>query len=173
MNYPLLLASNFTEVKPGLIFWTLVTFLAVAFILRSRAWGPILSLVQEREKQITASVEAAKEMEKKLAIQKGEMEQERQKGLAEMSAMMSKTKAEMDKYRDQLMGEAKKKAEEELASGRKQIQEELAKAKTEVKGMAVDLALQVTERLLSEKMDDGKHRKLAEQFIDQLPGRAN
>src|SRR5262245_593051 len=141
MNHLMLLASSsLTEVKPGLIFWTLVTFLLVAFILRSRAWGPILSLVEEREKQITASVQAAKEMEGKLAVQKEELERERQKGLAEMASMMSKTKAEMEKYREQLMAEAKKKAEEEIASGRKQIQDEMNKAVSQVKGMAVDLA---------------------------------
>ncbi|HZN91647.1 MAG TPA: F0F1 ATP synthase subunit B [Myxococcales bacterium] len=171
MSHLMLLASNFTEVKPGLIFWTLVTFILVAFILRSRAWGPILSLVEEREKQITASVQAAKEMEGKLASQKEEMEKERQKGLTEMAAMMSKTKAEMEKYREQLMAEAKKKAEEEIANGRKQIQDETNKAISEVKGLAVDLALQAAERLLGEKMDDSKHRKMAEQFIEQIPSR--
>src|SRR5689334_18405717 len=168
MNH-LLLASGLIEVKPGLIFWTLVTFILVALILRSRAWGPILSLVEEREKQIAASVEAAKkeraEAEKLLADQKVAIGQARQ----EAADMMRKSQAEMERFREQLMAEARKKAEEELDGARKQIQEEKNKAIAEVKGMAVDLALQATERLLGEKLDDTKHRKLAEQFIDQMP----
>jgi F-type H+-transporting ATPase subunit b len=169
MNHLLLLASSFTEVKPGLIFWTLVTFVAVALILRSRAWGPILSLVEEREKQIAASVESAKreraEAEKLLADQKVAIGQARQ----EAADMMRKSQAEMERFKEQLMAEARKKAEEELESARKQIQEEKHKAIAEVKGMAVELALQATERLLGEKMDEPRHRKLAEQFIDGLP----
>jgi F-type H+-transporting ATPase subunit b len=168
MNH-LLLASSFTEVKPGLVFWTLVTFIAVALILRSRAWGPILSLVEEREKQITASVEAAKkeraEAEKLLADQKAAIGQARQ----EAADMMRKSQAEMERFKEQVMAEARKKAEEELEGARKTIQEEKNKAIAEVKGVAVDLALLATERLLSEKLDDKKHRQLAEQFIDQLP----
>jgi F-type H+-transporting ATPase subunit b len=169
MNHPLLLASSLVEVRPGLIFWTFVTFIVVAFILRSRAWGPILSLVEEREKQIAASVEAAKkeraEAEKLLGDQKAAITQARQ----EAAEMMRKSQAEMERFKEQLMAEARKKAEEELEGARKTIQEEKNKAIAEVKGIAVDLAIQATERLLAEKLDDPKHRQLAEQFIDQLP----
>jgi len=169
MNHLLLLASSFTEVKPGLIFWTLVTFLLVAFILRSRAWKPILSLVEEREKQIAASVEAAKkeraEAEKLLADQKAAIVQARQ----EAAEMVRKSQAEMEHFREQLMADAQKKAQEELAGARKQIQEEKNKAIAEVKGLAVDLALGAAERLLGERLDPQKHRALAEQFIDQMP----
>jgi F-type H+-transporting ATPase subunit b len=167
--HQLLLASSLTDVKPGLIFWTIVTFLLVALILRSRAWGPILSLVEEREKQITASVEAAKkeraEAEKLLTEQKAAITQARQ----ESADMMRKSQAEMERFREQVMADARKKAEEELQGARKQIQEEKNKAIAEVKGMAVELALHAAERLISEQLDDAKHRKLAEQFIDQMP----
>jgi F-type H+-transporting ATPase subunit b len=168
--HSLLLASSFVEVRPGLIFWTLVTFVLVLVILRSRAWKPILSLVEEREKQIAASIEAAKrerlEAEKLLADQKVAINSARQ----EAADMMRKSQAEMERFKEQVMAEARKKAEEEMASARKQIQEEKMKAIAEVKGAAVDLALSAAERLMGEKMDDGKHRKLAEQFIEQMPG---
>ena len=166
--YSLLLASSLTDVKPGLIFWTIVTFLLVALILRSRAWGPILSLVEEREKQITASVEAAKkeraEAEKLLAEQKTAINAARQ----EAAEMMRKSQAEMERFREQLMADARKKAEEELQGARKQIQEEKNKAVADLKNEAVTLAIQITEKLLGEKLDDGKHRAIAEQFVAVL-----
>jgi len=56
----LLLASSLTDVRPGLIFWTLVTFILLLVVLRRTAWRPILDLVEEREKQITSSIESAK-----------------------------------------------------------------------------------------------------------------
>ena len=54
-----LAASSFTEIRPGLIFWTIITFIIVAIVLRVTAWKPILELVSEREKQIADSIEAA------------------------------------------------------------------------------------------------------------------
>ena len=68
-----LLAASLLEVRPGLIFWTIVTFILALVVLRWKAWGPILSLVEEREKQITGAIESAKkeraEAEKLLAEQ--------------------------------------------------------------------------------------------------------
>ena len=54
-----LAASDLVAVRPGLIFWTLVTFILVALLLRRVAWGPILKVVDEREKTIAASIESA------------------------------------------------------------------------------------------------------------------
>jgi F-type H+-transporting ATPase subunit b len=165
----LLLASALTEVRPGLIFWTLVTFIVLLVVLRWKAWKPILDLVEERERQISSSIETAKreraEAERMLAEQKTAIAEARR----ESAEMMRKSQTEMEQFREQLMADARKRAEEELTNARRQIQEEKAKAVAEVKGVAVDLALQAAEKLLAERLDDPKHRQLAEQFIDQLP----
>ncbi len=165
----LMLASSLTEIRPGLIFWTLVTFILVAIILRWRAWGPVLSLIDEREKQIRNAVESAKreraEAERLLAEQKNAISEARR----EAAEMVRKSQADMDKFKDQVMADARKKAEEELANARRQIQDEKEKAITEVKTLAVDLALSAAEKLLDERLDDHKHRALVEKFIDQLP----
>jgi len=169
MHALVIAAGSLTDVQPGLVFWTLVTFIIVLFVLRRVAWGPLLEAVNEREKQIQSSIEAAKkeraEAEKLLADQKASITQARQ----EAADMMRKSQVEMERFKEQVMAEARKKAEEEMESARKTIQEEKNKAIAEVKTIAVDLALQAAERLLSEKLDDKKHRQLAEQFIDQLP----
>jgi F-type H+-transporting ATPase subunit b len=165
----LVLASSLTEIRPSLIFWTLITFGILLVLLRWKAWGPILSLVEEREKQISNAIESAKreraEAEKLLAEQKTAIAEARR----DATEMIRRNKAEMDAARDQFIADARKKADEELVTARRQIQDEKAKAVAEIKGMAVDLALNIAERLISEKMDDAKHRRLAEQFIDQLP----
>lgn len=165
----LVLASDFTEVRPGLIFWTIVTFLVVALVLRAKAWKPILDLVEEREKQINNAIESAKreraEAERMLAEQKAAIADARR----EAAEMVRKSQADMEQFKEQMMADARKRAEEELATARRLIQEERAKAVAEVRGMAVDLALHAAERLIGEKLDDAKHRALASQFIEQLP----
>ncbi len=165
----LLLASGFTEIRPGLIFWTLVTFILVALILRAKAWRPILDLVAEREKQINLAIESAKreraEAEKLLAEQKVAIADARR----EAAESLQRNKAEMDKFRDELMARSRKEAEELKAGAAREISAERQKALAEIKGISVDLALQIAEKLIAEKLDDHKHRLLAEQFIDQLP----
>ena len=165
----LLLAASFLEVRPGLIFWTLITFVLVLVVLRWKAWGPILSLVEEREKQITNAIESAKrerqEAEKLLAEQKTAMASAR----AEMAESMRKNQQEVEKYREELMAKSRKEAEEFKAQARREIDDQKAKAIAEVRSMAVDLAIEAAGKLISERMDDAKHRALAEQFVQGLP----
>lgn len=164
-----LAASSFVEVRPGLIFWTLVTFIIVAIILRAKAWGPILALVEEREKQIASSIEAAKreraEAEKLLAEQKTAIAEARR----DAQEMLRRNQQEVEKFREELMAKSRKEAEEFKASAMREIEEQKSKAIAEVKAMAVDLSMEVASKLLNERLDDTKHRALAEQFVQGLP----
>ncbi|RKG77058.1 F0F1 ATP synthase subunit B [Corallococcus terminator] len=164
-----LAASSFVEVRPGLIFWTIVTFVLVMLVLRAKAWGPILSLVEEREKQISNAIESAKreraEAEKLLADQKTAIAEARR----EAAEMMRRNTADMEKFRDELMAKSRKEAEELKLSARREIDDQKAKAIAEVRAMAVDLAMDVASKLMNERMDDSKHRALAEQFVQGLP----
>ena len=170
MSFPLLLAAGgFTDIRPGLIFWTLVTFGIVLVVLRAKAWGPILSLVTEREKQIENAIESAKreraEAEKLLAEQKSAVAEARR----EAAESLRKNQLEMERFRDELMAKSRKEAEDLKAEARRTIEEEYRKAAAQVKAMSVDLAIDIAQKLIGERLDDNKHRQLAMQFVEQLP----
>jgi F-type H+-transporting ATPase subunit b len=166
---PVILAANsLTDVSPGLIFWTFVTFLVVAFVLRRVAWGPLLTAVTEREKQIVGAIESAKreraDAEKMRDEQKAAIAQARQ----EAAESVRKTQADMEKFREELMGKARKEADELKVEARRSIEEERRKAVSELKGEAVKLSIQIAEKLLTERLDDAKHQALAQQFVTDL-----
>ena len=164
----IVLAASLTEIRPALIFWTLLTFAIVAIVLRWKAWGPILALVDEREKQIQNAIDAAKreraEAERLLAEQKNAIAEARR----ESAEMMRKAQTDMEKYREELKTTAAKEAAELKVQAGREIQDQKVKAIAEVKSMAATLAIEVAEKLLNERLDDTKHRALAEQYIDQL-----
>ena len=47
------------DVNPGLIFWTVVTFIILLFVLSKLAWKPILKSLSDRETLIKESLEKA------------------------------------------------------------------------------------------------------------------
>jgi F-type H+-transporting ATPase subunit b len=171
MNSLVVLASTFTDVKPGLIIWTWLTFLIVLVILRKVAWGPLLKSVEDREKNIVNAIESAKreraEAEKLLSEQKSAIAQARQ----EAAEQVRKTQAEMEKFRDEVMGKARKEADDLKADAKKAIDEERQKAIAELKAESARLAVQVAEKLLGERLDDAKHQQLAQQFVSDLAGK--
>ena len=168
MNTLLLASSAFTDVKPGLIIWTWITFIVVAVLLRKFAWGPLLSSVEGREKAIVDAIESAKreraEAEKLLAEQKTAIAQARQ----EAADAVRRTQADMEKFREELMGKARKEADALKADAQRAIDEERVKAIADIKGEAVKLSIAIAEKLLAANLDDTKHQQLAQQFVADL-----
>src|SRR5438045_3434023 len=70
----------------GLVFWSAITFGVVLFVLRAKAWGPILSQLEKREKFIADSIAAAKKDREEasliLAEHKKQLEQVRNEAQA-------------------------------------------------------------------------------------------
>ena len=168
MNLLILASNSFTDVKPGLIIWTWITFIIVLFILRRFAWGPLLSAVEGREKNITNAIESAKreraEAEKLLGEQKTAIAAARQ----EAADAVRKTQADMEKFREELMNKARKEADSLKLDAQRAINDERVKAIAELKGEAAKLSIAIAEKLLNERLDDAKHQALAQQFVADL-----
>ena len=56
--------GSLVDINPGLIVWTLVTFILLLLILRKVAWKPILSALDQRESAIKDSLEKAEKAKK-------------------------------------------------------------------------------------------------------------
>src|SRR5258708_39629185 len=55
----MLLAASFTDPSFALSFWTAVTFALLIVMMGKFAWGPILAMLETREKTIAEAIESA------------------------------------------------------------------------------------------------------------------
>lgn len=164
-----LFAASLLDVNPGLTFWTIVTFVIAAIILRATAWKPIVSMLDEREKTIHEAIEGARrereEAERLLAEQKTAIADARR----EAAELVRKNQAEVEAARQAALAQAKKEADALLENARRTIAEERTKAIAEIRANTVDLAILAAGRLLEANLDDQKQRQLAEDFLQKLP----
>lgn len=168
----LLFAAGLVEVEPGMVFWTLVTFVILAWFLSKFAWKPVLHLVEEREKTVRDALEGAKkdceESERILAEQKAILANARKEG----AEAVRKALAEAELARQEMMQKSRKEAEEMLTRARQQIEEDKVKAQAELKGVVVDLAIDVAAKVLGDQLSDaGKQRALFERYVEDFPRR--
>ncbi|MDR0966929.1 MAG: F0F1 ATP synthase subunit B [Myxococcales bacterium] len=163
-----LFGASLVEVNPGLTFWTIVTFLVVALLLRWKAWGPILGFVKERERAIEEAIEASKrereEAAKLIEAQKALVIQAQQ----EAAEQARRTQIEMERLREEMLLKSRQESDELLASARRTIAEETARAQAELRAEAVEIALNAAERLMKSSLDDREQRRLVTEFIAQL-----
>lgn len=170
---PVLAAGSLTDINPGLTLWAAITFLVLLGVLSKFAWGPIVKLLDEREKTIREAIDSAKqeraEAERMLAEQKASLV----RATREAAEVAKRNQQEVEQLRQELTAKARKEADELVAGARKQIVEEKSKAVAEIRGMAVDLAIDAASRLVKSSLDEKAQRQLVEDYLKQLPtGRA-
>ena len=57
--------TSLLEINPGLIFWTIVTFVILLLLLKKFVWGPILDAVERREQSIKMMFDNAENSRRK------------------------------------------------------------------------------------------------------------
>lgn len=166
---PVLAAGGLTDINPGLTLWTGITFIVLLFVLGKFAWGPIVKMLNDRERTIREAIDSAKkeraEAERLLGEQKSALARA-QKDAAELAR---RNQQEVEALRQELTARARKEADELVASARHQIAEELSKARAELKAQVADLAIDAAAKLVKANLDEKSQRVLVEEYIAQLP----
>ena len=163
-----LIAANLLAPNVGLIVWITLTFLALLYVLRRFAWGPITTALDERENRISESMEQAK-----LALAEAK----------QIQADNTKARRESEAEAQRMIREAREAAEalrsEEIDNTRSQIQHLQDQARLEIereKDSALDslshevadLAISAAEKILSETLDSDRQKKVVDDFLNTL-----
>ncbi len=166
---PVLAAGGITDLNPGLTLWTAITFLFLLFVLSRFAWGPIVKMLNERERTIREAIEAAKKERADAERMLGEQKASLAHAQREAAEIAKRNQQEVEAMRQELTARARKEADELVASARRQIDEEKVKAVAELRAQVADLAIAAASRLVKANLDDAAQRKLVEDYIAQLP----
>ncbi|MBF0597085.1 F0F1 ATP synthase subunit B [Faecalibacter rhinopitheci] len=153
----------------GLIFWTAVVFIILLVILRSVAWKPILSAVQEREKSIEDALNAAKKAEEKLVALNAENERLIKEAKIERDAILKEAREMKDKIVSDAKGSAQVEADRIIESAKIAISNEKASAMADIKNQVGQLSIEIAEKILTKELaDKSAQETLVNQVIDQV-----
>jgi F-type H+-transporting ATPase subunit b len=157
------------DTNPGLIVWTIISFLVLLIILAKYAWNPILKVLGDREDQIRTALEQAE----RARMEAAEMMKQNEKNLAraeeEYQKMIREGKAFAEKIKDEIVVKAKQQAQQELKQAADEIQRNVEAAKLQLRSEVANLAIQATEKILEETLDETKRKKLTDSVINKLP----
>jgi F-type H+-transporting ATPase subunit b len=157
------------DTNPGLIVWTIISFLVLLIILAKYAWNPILKVLGDREDLIRTALEQAERARTEAA----EMMKQNEKNLAraeeEYQKMIREGKAFAEKIKDEIVVKAKQQAQKELKQAADEIQRNVEAAKLQLRSEVANLAIQATEKILEETLDETKKKKLTDSVINKLP----
>jgi F-type H+-transporting ATPase subunit b len=149
----------------GLLFWTMLAFLAVFFVLAKFAWPAIIKGLNERERSIADSLATAERVKAEMA----QMKSENEALLASAREERAQLLKEAREAKDKIINEAKEKAKEEankiIVDAQAAIQTQKMAALTEVKNQVGNLVIEVAEKVLRKELANKKEQ---ETYIRQL-----
>src|SRR5438309_11372968 len=108
----MLLAAGLTDVNFALSFWTFITFALLLVVLGKFAWGPILQMIETREKTIADAIESAKRERAAAEAAAAEMRASLEKARAEAAELVRKNQQEVAAAKAELVARAKEESEE-------------------------------------------------------------
>jgi len=156
------------DVNPGLILWTVITFIFLLLVLKKLAWKPILNSLNERENLIKESLEKAevarKEAEKLIAENKMNM----QKAEEEAQKIIDQSRLLAEKLKTQILEESKNTAKKMLEDATAEIERKNAEAFNKLKEQVADIAINAAEKILKEKLDKKEQIKLVDKYLDEI-----
>ena len=157
------------DTNPGLIVWTIISFLVLLIVLAKYAWKPILKMLGDREGQIRAALEQAE----RARIEAAEMMKQNEKNLAraaeEYQKMIREGRALAEKMKDEIVNKAKQQADQEIKQAAEEIQRNVETAKLQLRTEIADLAIQATEKILEETLDEKRQKIITDSVINKLP----
>jgi F-type H+-transporting ATPase subunit b len=173
MAAPFVLAAagggGLLSVDATLLWGTVVVFALFAWILGRFAWGPLLKIVDDREKTIREQVDSAQlaaAEAKDLLAQHQEMLKDAGR---EREEILKKAVKEAEQVRADLAAKARAEAEQALARAKEQIGREKDQAIAELRAEVVDIAVEAASRIVKSSLTEEAQRKLVDDYIRELP----
>lgn len=152
----------------GLSVWTLLTFATLLFILAKFAWKPLLGALDAREKSIQDNIDEAKRQRDEADALLAQYREQLAEGRRQAQVVVAESRAAAETLRKELEAKAREETQTMLANARREIEREREAAVEAVRRESVDVAIAVASRLLGERLDAGRDRQLAMDYIDDL-----
>lgn len=156
------------QINPGLILWTIITFVIVLMILRWTAWKPLLAALTAREEKIRTSLEQAEQSRQQaLAL----LEEHRRQVAAadqQVQRILSEGRALADRHKAEITEKAENAARRMITQAKEEIQREKDAALMQLRSEVADLVIGATGKLLDKNLDTPAQRSLADAAIREI-----
>jgi F-type H+-transporting ATPase subunit b len=154
----------------GNAIWTLAIFLLVVVVLGKFAWGPVLSMLQQREEFIHRSLSEAKRDRDEAEARLKEYAARLQSARVEAAGIVEEARRDAQRLRDDLSQQAKAQADTIVQNAERQIQLQTQRALQEIRREAVDLSVAIASKIIQRNISKEDNERLIQDALQQVEG---
>jgi F-type H+-transporting ATPase subunit b len=157
----------------GNALWTLTIFVLVVAVLGKFAWGPILTLLQDREAFIHKSLADAKHDREEAEARLKEYSDKLMAARSEAVALVEEARRDADHLREELRAKARAEADAIVKNAERQIQLETDRALQQIRHEAVDLSVLIASKVIGRSLTKEDNARLIDETLKQVQGRSH
>jgi len=151
--------------------WKIINFGVLVFILFKFARKPLQNFLQKRTELIEKTLNEAKEAKEAALKALQEAEQRLKTKDAEIEVILSASKKSGEYERNKIIEESAKLKDKIMEQAKTNIEYELKQAKEAIKAEAVELAMELAEKKLKEKLTREDQEKLIDESLVKIGGK--
>ncbi len=153
----------------GLIFWQVITLLVVMFVLSRVAWTPILTAIEEREQSVAEAIEIAEMAKKEMAGIKEDAKEIIRQSALERERILKEAVEARHRMLEKATTDSQRRGAEAIAKAKEVIEERRLLALEELRKEAVNMAIDMAEDILQERLKEVDEQKRLLQNLVQAP----
>ncbi len=151
--------------EPGFMIWSAVTFALLVALLWKLGWGPLTQMIEEREQKIRADIAAAEKARKEADAAMAEYQRKLDEAATEAKKTLEAAREAAERAKQSIIDEAESQADALKARAEKDIAAARDRAIADLRAQVVDLAVTISRKVVSEKIDEKEHQRLANEVL--------
>ena len=156
------------EINLGLILASVINFIILLAILKHFFFGKVKAIIDEREDYINDRLDSAEEATDKARMIAIENERALNRAKEEGKEITEAHKKKAEKVYNEIVEDAKSEANLIIERARVEIDREREKVEYSLKKEAIDLALELSKKVIEKNIDEEKNKKLIDEFISEV-----
>ena len=152
----------------GLMIWTIISFAVLVMLMKKFAWGPILGIVEDREKALREESEKARTARAEAERIQSELEERLANAQTEVKEILAKANKDGETLRSKLKDDATLESKNIIDKTRAQLEEEKSRLVEELRGEVATLSVMAAERLIKKSVDGNVQKDVLETFFKDI-----
>jgi F-type H+-transporting ATPase subunit b len=160
--------GSLIDVVPGLMVWTVVTFLIVLWVLRRFAFRRIQGLIDQRRDRIREALDEADKARAEARELRELTAREREEAKADRESILEESRRQAQRQLEQAREQADADLKQRLEKNREELEAENARLREQIRRDVVELTLLASEKVTGKVLDADDQRRLIDETIDEV-----
>jgi F-type H+-transporting ATPase subunit b len=160
--------GSLIDVVPGLMVWTIITFLLVLWVLRRFAFSRIQGMIDRRRDTIREALDEADKARAEARELRELVRRERDEAKAERERILDESRRQAQRQLEQAREAADTDLKERLAKNREELEAENARLREQIRRDVVELTLLAAEKVTGKVLDEADQRRLIDETVAEV-----